>query len=500
MSSDKKLSVYAYWEAHKWELARLRGWRSSTIAHYNNIMKKIDEILREKEIGCIVVNDIFKTMKKARTMKKGGGVYAESSMQSFCSVLWDIFSFAADRGDAINVMRYYHLGRSSQSTSKEKRSLVSVYFNPAESQEYIKEKVQELREQKPYIKKSLRLEQRILLWKIIDEKIEEDGRYVCLAIMLYAGLRPAEARAICWEDIRPFVDRPDESYLIVNKTLDQKGEKQDKTKTDNGYRRIPIHVELKKVLERRKDYIRKVTGTDPKGYICSKNDSLGEPVWSYELAAIADKVMNKKILDEELMAGCILELDQELSGNTMEKKDSDVFDHFTLYVLRRNFWTTMQADTELTKLEKLYLMGHKMEKDGINMRPHYNREDCLLGMLAKINRFVFHEEDHIPLKTNELLGEEPHTGANVGFQLIRLSKELMKSGGVLKISVFAKEANDPITVSYGGRIRRALDKNGISVQTKEVAIDGVNQEINLEYDNWRAINNVKKRIKRKNKA
>ncbi len=495
---DKELSLIAYWEKFREEIKKLRNWCNDTFLDYDQLLKTIANILGYKAIGCIVANDIGKALEWVQNSKSGGGKYSEATMQKFRAVLWDLFLFAANRGDATNVMKYFHAPRLSSSEYKNDMDLIADFFNPDADLTKVRAQMQNLRDRKPYLMRSLSIEKRLLLVGRIIKHIEKDGRYVCLAIMLFTGLRPAEARAICWEDIHPFVDRSDAFYLTVDKILNKKGEVLEKTKTGNGYRRVPIHIELLNVLNRRRAYIQKKTGKEPTGYICCKDDHLGEPVWDYELASVGDQVMNKELLGEEIIIGCALDMCDELSGNTQEEKDSDVFDHFTLYVLRRNFMTWMEAETELDEMEKNYLMGHSMVDNEKDMRPEYNSEDKLLAMLDKMNRFAIRKEDHFDLVTRKLTADSVVFGTGNGINRLEISAEDCKDGATVEISAHLEEPNDAIMLYSLRPTRNTYGMITVdSVTTEEHIVSRPHKEINLQFDNWCAITNAKKRKKEK---
>lgn len=78
-------------------------------------------------------------------------------------------------------------------------------------------------------------------------------------------------------------------------------------------------------------------------------------------------------------------LECELEKLDGGEKD-DTCQHLTLYVLRRNFWTWLEALSTLTDMEKRYIMGHEMIVDKHSIRSSYNDERKTVPRSASAER------------------------------------------------------------------------------------------------------------------
>ena len=238
----------------------------------------------------------------------------------------------------------------------------------------------------------------------IADHLPEDGRYIGLAIMMYCGLRPGEVRALKWEDLHRIQGTFGMSYFEVHHTLDRQNNEVDHPKTSNGCRNIPVHCELSKLLVRWRDHVSRslhipmINGADglppvrerPCGYICCSGNNYNEPC-RYELFADFAKALFSKLLDKDARDAIGLELAMVKNGRS-QLYDPD--DDLNLYVMRRNFWTWIQYGTSCTRLEKLYVMGHKMEENGQDVRRRYNTPQSLQNIAVKMNGFTILQELH----------------------------------------------------------------------------------------------------------
>ena len=223
--------------------------------------------------------------------------------------------------------------------------------------------------------------------RLISDHLLEDGRYIGLAISLYTGLRPNECRALKWEDKKLIPGEWAYSYFEVHHVLEPNNKEKDHPKTSNGFRNVPIHVELAALLSRWERHVQKMStlpfkieqGLPPSrektsGYICCKGDQYGQPCSYPDFADFAQEKLFAE-LNPALETACKAEMKlAELEKSPVYERSENL----TLYVLRRNFWTWMQYGTSCTKLDKLYVMGHEMTRDRKNLRPHYATPDSLL--------------------------------------------------------------------------------------------------------------------------
>lgn len=116
-----------------------------------------------------------------------------------------------------------------------------------------------------------------------------------------------------------------------------------------------------------------------------------------------------------------------------------------LYVLRKNFWTWAEAETQMTDHEKRYVMGHEIsDENGRDVRPRLNDENLLWEICQKMDRCVFCLDLHRSLLERELHVKESISFSNCGTVTFNISPEVLKAGGEIVIHCKAEEVNDPI--------------------------------------------------------
>lgn len=105
--------------------------------------------------------------------------------------------------------------------------------------------------------------------------IEEDGRWLGLAIILWCGSRPSEARALRFYDFKAFDDHVERGYTHFCRSADEHGNEKPTMKNRFGPRAIVGHTELQHVVDLRMNFIRENLGIDDIGRfpaICFENN------------------------------------------------------------------------------------------------------------------------------------------------------------------------------------------------------------------------------------
>ena len=459
--SDDQLTIAEYWDRHKFDIADMRGWdckkegcsqqsnecekcchcieereeRGTTLRSYGKFIERMKPFLTSpiSETSAFEVMDALKSVQKNR---KDGKPYTDSTMKSYLSCLCDIFLFAKKHGHANNVLAVFASGKKMDPLAKRIYSMVSSKTPETE--------LAALQEETSDRPRSLTIWQREKLMKAIDNDTLNDGRAIGTAIICYAGTRPAECRKLFWKDVVPFIDHPERSFLNVFDIRAANGELLEKTKTENGHRKIPVHYELQKLLSKRLELVR---AEHPHDYldmpVCCVGNAFDQPCKDYHLANYADELFSGIKVSNNDLACYYLDATIERRGKW---KDS-IYDGeaLCLYVLRKNFWTWMEAETQLTDHEKRYVMGHtiKDEKQK-SIRGEMNDENLIWDICEKMDRFVFCVALHADLLEYELHPEKQVVFSNQGMISINLSPKVLEKGGDILIECRTEDVNDVI--------------------------------------------------------
>lgn len=251
---DCDLSLKEYFAKHGSEIARTRKWKPvddsgtyKTLEVYTGYLEDLSRHLPDKSISTLTFFDLQRGLEKVQTDNRSGKRYADSTMKSFRSMLNDIYGYAQNRNDAYNIINYF-----STRLSKDKSNITPIQsiLDPTLSAEEILARTRRALEGRRYLPRSLNLTQQAHLTRCLVENVNADGRYCGLGIILYGGLRSAEARKILWGDLVPFLDHPDRLMMYLYETRNASGQVEDHMKTPNAYRKVPVHMELHRFLFR----------------------------------------------------------------------------------------------------------------------------------------------------------------------------------------------------------------------------------------------------------
>ena len=89
-----------------------------------------------------------------------------------------------------------------------------------------------------------------------------------------------------------------------------------------------------------------------------------------------------KLNRQDMYIYALEHISERFSDSPEDGKD---LQHLSLYVLRKNFWTWLQALTTLSDYEKRVVMGHDL--DG-KKREHFNDENLLWNLCCKMDTAV----------------------------------------------------------------------------------------------------------------
>lgn len=470
----------------------LREKASPTLHAYGEFIDRMEDALGNISISKLTfyqVHDALSAVQKAYN-------YAEATIRTVQSCISTVLSFAEANGDAVNVLAYTMQGDSSSTDL-----LVSIRSMRTKAE--LHDFLQKEREKDVALKKtkSLTVSQLEKLSRILEEHMEEDGRYCMMALMLYTGARPAELRALLWRDITAFLDHPGRYLIRLYKTDDENGNIKLTMKTPNAFRSIPVHLELSELLKKRRDYVISCVGKDIDDLpVCCMQNHFDTRCRAYQPAILANQVFSSKGLNLGKSELCSYMLENFAELELGENGVADKNQHLTLYVLRRNFWTWLEALTQLTDMEKRLIMGHEMMQGRKNLRPEYNDENYLWTICQKMDRCVINRRLHEKYITVSPTANCAAIIENRGIVRVCLSKEEAKAGGILRIKVHTVEPGEAICLTMPKHAKElGIKKYSVDCGDHESSGGGVTG-INCEFENWLVHQNCAPRSRAKNAA
>ena len=488
------LSLSEYWEYSKQTIADIRKWgtvaRSSSGQNQrskeenrNKYMKQCDhhiailaQYLPNKSMSDLSAFELLKAVETSQYAKKKP--YSVSTLKSRLSILRDIYDYAEDCGHACNELRY--IGEKCIN------SIFKVASLPDKKQ---REHLRKLARESGTKARSLTCEQQEKLVETILNHIEEDGRYLMLAVLLYTGMRPSECRGLNWYDLIPFRSHPERHMLPLDRQRDDANGLIDRLKRPASYRKVGVHIKLEEIISRRRKFVR--------GHYASDEDIASLPLCCFEnkfergctrsqLSIFAAKMLKEVIhVSEEVMDYCMLDmLAYESDTNTNDSEDIIV----TTYLLRHDFWTWMQASTELSAEEKRYFFGHAIYDGKVDRRPVYNNEDVLWDMLLKLDHTIKFLPLHEVRMNGSLKPEAGLSATNKGVYTLQLTPELLREGGHVTIVLQANEYDDPIAMKTLSPTRNVFQQEPLKLKATvlpHIREESSRKKLNTDYDNWK---------------
>ena len=484
-------TIYDFWKEQKYEIANWRGWECknadcpnfqpkssskktsgeekhickncsvcpsdynefrekgcNTLQTYDTIMGNLDKNLHipMTELNSIIIYD---ALEKTRREGSRGKEYSEKTMDGIKSRIRTILGHAENCGVAYNVLKW---------DERRKNMLKGMDFSTTGgSTTEIRRQIEatlRLFVEKNGKPRSLKIKEIEKLVSYIEGKILEDGRYLALLLALYMGLRPAECRGLFWRNVKAFIDHPDRLYLQLYRTRSPDGTEVDRMKTVNGFRKIPVHIELLPLLLKRMEFVGEQWGGDIADLpVCCIKNRFNTPCRDIDFATVADTVLNDAIhmREDELnlydAAGMLEELSElEETKKTGENHEKNSDCHLTLYVLRRNFWTTMISSTRLSDYEKRYLIKENRR----DMRPRFNDEELLWIIQQKMDCAVFHHDSHLKGINHLLDGKGVIQVENRGAATACILEDFLRQNAGkklrLKMRIRTREGGDSVSI------------------------------------------------------
>lgn len=501
---DRLLTLGEYWNIHKLTIANRRGWEckgecgekpfclkkceklkhrltaEGTLRNYDRYVRYVAACVSNQAISELSLFTLYNAIGEVRREND----YSLSTAGVIMSALRQIFIFAAEHGDAADITEYAWGGAGSLD--------VMALLGSGEPEDYIRQALRDERDKLANKTMSLTIWQIKRLMELLWERIELDGRYCLICLMLYAGVRPAEGRALRWKDVVPFIDHPERSLINVYRIRDAQGSLQDRAKTENAYRRIPVHVELAAYLLKRRSFVEAYAeGPIDDFPICCFENDFSRPCRDYEAAELAKRLLERvRLLKEDLYAYQIECLSEKYEAAIARLGEEQ---HLTLYVLRRNFWTYLQACTKLSDSEKRVLMGHELEE--WQSRKEENDENALWVIMTKLDHMILSKELHLPSITVKSDAGKVLVN-NQGVLYIQLTPEALVKGGKVRMVLTLEEAGDKVYLKVLSPVRGI---GGIPVQAYVTGAPALpsNRGINLDFSMWRAHEKPKRPKKKK---
>lgn len=498
---DYLLTIPEYWDKYKYEIADFRAWSCdkdeckhatarctkqcrnwldrqelcSTLLNYDRHIERLSQYLTTpiSEVSLFQIRDALECVRDSR---KGGKQYADSTIDGHYSCLHDILMYAQKQGDANDVLAPFSTAKGGNGLFK----AILKIANPARGSSAILSDLKELREQFGDQKRSLTNWQREKLMHLVCDDILIDGRSLGVALICYAGTRPAEDRKLLWGDVIPFIDHEGRNYCKMHGIRSKSGVIQERMKTRNGYRKVPVHCELEKLLLKRKMFLHDNCTDEYLSYpiSCYQNE-YDQPCMDFQLANYASKLfknirLTNKDIERYFIDYSIEKFEEDTNGDSADEP-------LYLYVLRKNFWTWMEAETQLTDYEKRYVMGHEIIANGQNLRDDMNDENLLWEISRKMDNFIFCRDLHEEFFDHELPAGGCIRLDNCGIARFHISPEIFKRGGKIEIVCQTEECNDTVFLDF---LKNALLLKNYQYYTASIPDSRTHTGINTQYDNY----------------
>ena len=297
--------------------------------------------------------------------------------------------------------------------------------------------------------RSLNLMQEILVKRYLDSRIHESGAAAGLWLMFHCGLRNGEACGAHFDMVKPMEDHPETSVIdIVISTASGTSTYQIGGKTYNSARSICLSddmVELLRSLRKEREQKLREKGLEiPKllPIACSDTDPTKNCSAATLTKAAREMFVAVGMRREELSAlarqlwkaYASAEIELMIEEYGLIEKDP------TAYLLRRNFATTLEK-LNMTREEKEYLMGHRIE-DESTKRSDYLDEKLLWPMYQKLLQRprLDQPEDVI------MLSDTVYRGTLRGRTALYIPAESDR----IKLSVRALEPGVPVSIEIDG--------------------------------------------------
>lgn len=430
------------------------------------------EIISKKPLPDVTYREILSVLSHTALQR-----FSESTRGTMETVLRDLFQYAELEGVAEDLFSRFTFGRKTK--NRKNPSALERCTDPLNTPEQCIYLLRAELEKRQHHRRSLNLAENRNLLRLIEQNLCTDGGFIALAILHALGPRPCEVLALQWGNLKVILSHAGRYYFEIFHEMDRHCNRVPRTKTKNGVRLLPIPQRLSVLLWRWKKHCEQSLGRSVRTdeFIACPGQDYGKPLPYVQLATFAKKTVFP-LLDKDLYEQNALEmaLEELLSGEDLP--DTNV----TLYVLRRNFLSMIQAATQLSELERQYLMGHEMEPRGkLKLRRSYNNPDLLWQMGLKLEQLFFFT-DQIPLSLiREIsIDKEMYLIEDTGLVFLKVT---LNPDEELVLHVHTREPGDSVQF-------QVLNDQPIDVTAEKKTAHRPLQQLppmNRAYSTWQAI-------------
>lgn len=358
LKPDHECSILEIWSRHYKAISEFRNFSNpdKTIHSYTATLKLISPALENRPALLMNGLEIWDAVVSVRLKTKGihaGEAYSRNSMKGRLSIIADIYKFIETSGIGTNPIR----------------KAPWALFDHIPDFEWDGEMLQKHLQQKfsnKILPRYLSAAQEKQLMEEILVHVNEDGRWVGMALLLWLGLRPSEARGRLWSDRHAFIDHPTRNFWTAISSADEDGVPKYLMKTKNAVRAIPETIELQEVIKRRLEYLKRHHEGDfsTLPVVCMKNN-FATPCSSRDFAKFV-KVVLENLFKKGFWAESALAVYLEYDFNAKKSTTGDIYtmedliadSEITARLLRRNF-ATKNGATSQSESDLHFSMGHE---------------------------------------------------------------------------------------------------------------------------------------------
>ena len=351
-------------------------WADGTKEAYKTNFEKLGDYLKDKPF----FEYTFEDFENALTAIKEKGYYtanetlqhqySDDTIKTFWSNLRSLYNYLVFIGACKVSLFWGSKTRIKEESTEEDKNII----------EFVK------------LQKSLSPLAEKSIFESVMQNPEQDGEYFGVALMFGLGLRNSEACGARFSDVVKMKGASEFYALRVIVTVSQKELKLGE-KTKNLFRYVPIPEKLKKLIDKRLEFIKNseyysMLSSGKKGFnimdltIACKGNDFGKICSTIDLSLAGKLLLKQARVDEKTL---------QFIDNDIYKDDEVVEKEATAYLFRRNFATMLQI-LGLTQNEIEYIMGHKIESNTDN-RNYFSNIDKLCIIKEKMdNRPLFVSE------------------------------------------------------------------------------------------------------------
>ena len=425
---DKDSSLLELWSRYCEPIAKFRNFRHSEtrLRDYTQTLNTISAALSTIPACMLTAFDILSAITSARTYTMGGvtRLYANSIYEKRLTVIRDTYKYLEARGICSNPLWHppWELIGDGQLTS---------WLNPSDLKQELAEAANSLAAKRLLPRYLLDNMERRLVHRIMD-KLEDDGRWIGIALLVYQGPRMSEARGVYYGDLVSLTSRSDRHKINLTDSADAHGNKKETMKNRQSVRSVPEHIELMTLLNLREVKTKTDTGTDDISdlpIICYKNDYT-RPCTSVEFAVFVRRELDS-LFCKDLEAKQALLIDLYLNDDPVFSAN-DQLDPADLELsgrlFRRNYITQCYCKTDMSDDDIAVTVGHKLAEK----IDHIYSERNILRLMEKLDHRMIVPELH-PGWNITLHPDDDVKIVDCGTMFFTFDPSIYEQGGTIEI-------------------------------------------------------------------